>query len=140
MELCKFKGILYGKLGTQFFIWDSSWESFRPIEKIAWNGNKITFIDSQYKQDIFDPYYGYGSEDMKKLCNHLSETTELGISESPHMRWLDSEWWRDRKCTFSECASRDNSSWNRFIKYTNSKPKTLRRHIENRATKRLIPN
>ena len=138
MELLNFKGILYGKLKTQFFVWDSAWELFRPIEKIVWDGNKIIFIDKKFKEDIFSPYYGFGSAEMKKLCRELSDTTEIHIAESDSLPWLESEWWRDRKCTFSPCASRDTQSWIRYLRYTNSKNRTLRKHLDNRATKRLI--
>jgi hypothetical protein len=136
MELCNFKGIVYGKIQNQFFIWDSSWDSFRPIERIVWDGNKIDIIDSKFKEDLFSSYYGYGSAEMKKLCLELSNNS-LDISES-NIPWF-TEWWRDRRCNFSECAERDTKSWLRFLKYTNSKHRTLRKHIENRATKRLIP-
>jgi hypothetical protein len=138
MELIKFKGSIFGKLISNFFVWDSEWETLRPIEKIVWDGNKITIIDQKYKEDIFDPYYGFGSSEMKLLCRKLSDEIELDISESQTIPWLNEEWWYDRKCTISSCASRDKSSWIRFLKYTNTKHKTLRKHIDNRATKRLL--
>jgi hypothetical protein len=140
MELIKFKGTIYGKVKTQFFVWEPSWESFRPIEKIAWNGKAIVAVDGIYKDDIFDPFYGYGSAEMKHLCKVLTENTDLGVSESDTMPWIAGEWWRDRQCSFAnECTSRTPASWNRYIKYMNSKSKTLRNHRETRATKRLLP-
>jgi hypothetical protein len=138
MELINFKGTLYGKLKEHMFVFDSAWESFRPIKKIAWNGHKIITVYPSF--DIFDPYYGYGSSDMKQLCQKLTEITELGIPETDVIPWIETQWWRDRKCTFeNDCTSRTDSSWLRYIKYTNSKPKTLRRYSESRATKRLMP-
>ena len=137
MELRKFKDNIYGKLGNQLFLWDSTWELFRPIDTIAWDGYKIVTTDS-FRNDIFDPYYGFGSVEMKEKCIELSENIDLEAPEI--LPWIDSEWWRDRKCTFTECAPKDSSSWIRYIKYTNSKAKTLRVHRQTRATKRLLPN
>ena len=139
MELCKFKGTIYGKIQTQLFVWDSAWESFRPIDKIGWNGSEIVAVET-FKKDIFDPYYGFGSEDMKQLCKRLTETTELPTEESDHIPWLKGEWWRDRDCSFAhECTPRTTVSWNKYIHYMNSRAKTIRKHIHSRATKRLLP-
>lgn len=138
MELAKFKGTLYGKLQTQLFIWEAEWDSFRPIERIAWNGQELVAIDTKYKQDIFDPWYGYGSSEMKQLCRKLTDITELDVPES--IPWLKGEWWRDRECSFAfECSSRSVQSWKKYVSFLNSRPRTLRRHRENRATKRLVP-
>jgi hypothetical protein len=139
MELCNFKGTLYGKVGTQFFVWESSWETFRPIERIGWNGSRVVIADEMYKEDIFSPYYGFGSPEMKKVCRRLTEITEIGVPESESIPWLDREWWRDRRCTFAfECSDKSPTSWLKYIKYTNSKPRTLRRHNETRKTKRIL--
>ena len=140
MELIKFKGRIYGRLDTQFFIWESSWESFRPIEKIVWDGSKVTVIDSKYKTDIFDQYYGFGSHEMNLKCSILSQEANLEIPENNDIKWLNEEWWRDRRCSFSPCAQKDSLSWHRYLKYTNSKHRTIRMHTNNRATKRLISN
>jgi len=137
MELCKFRGTLYGKLKTHLFVWDSEWDTFRPIETIGWNGSEITYRDEKYKRDIFDPWYGFGSSDMKALCKKL---TYEDVPESDTIPWVKGEWWRDRECSFtSDCISRSPVSWQKYIKYTNSKSRTLRSHTKNRATKRLLP-
>jgi len=139
MELCKFKGVLYGKLDKQLFVWESEWDSFRPIEKIAWDGSKIITTDL-FRKDIFHPLYGFGSAEMKELCKTLTETTELGIPESKWLPWMDEEWFRDRRCTFAyPCTPKNTNSWAKYVKYINSNPKTLRRHVECRKTKRLVP-
>jgi hypothetical protein len=138
MELVKFKGTLYGKLQTQLFIWEAAWDSFRPLERIGWNGREIVPVDTKYKQDIFSPWYGYGSPEMKKLCQRLTDVTELDGPES--IPWMKDEWWRDRHCTFAfDCSPKSVQSWKKFVGYTNSRIKTLRRHHDSRATKRLLP-
>jgi len=139
MELLNFKGKLYGKLESQLFVWEAAWDSFRPLERIGWNGKEIIGVDTKYKQDIFDPYYGFGSPEMKQLCRRLTDITELNIPESQTMPWVKGEWWRDRECSFAfECSSKSVQSWKRYIGYLNSKHKTLRRHFDRRATKRLL--
>jgi hypothetical protein len=139
MELLNFKGKLYGKLESQLFVWEAAWDSFRPLERIGWNGKEIIGVDTKYKQDIFDPYYGFGSPEMKQLCRRLTDITELNIPESQTMPWVKGEWWRDRDCSFAfECSSKSVQSWKRYIGYLNSKHKTLRKHFDRRATKRLL--
>jgi hypothetical protein len=139
MELVNFKERLYGKLESQLFVWEAAWDSFRPIEKLGWNGKEIIGVDTKYKQDIFDPYYGFGSPEMKQLCRRLTDITELNVPESQTMPWIKGEFWRDRECSFAfECSSKSVQSWKRYIGYLNSKHKTLRRHFDRRATKRLL--
>jgi len=139
MELVKFKGALYGKLGNQLFIWEPSWDSFRPITGIGWDGKKLVPIDKWYKENIFCPWYGYGTAEMKKLCQRLTDITELNVPEGP-IPWLKGKWWRDRNCTFAfDCSSKSADSWRRYIAYTDSRARTLRRHHDRRATKRLVP-
>jgi hypothetical protein len=139
MELINFKGTLYGKLETQLFIWEAEWDSFRPLERIGWNGKEIIGVDTKYKQDIFDPYYGYGSPEMKQLCRRLTDITELNVPESGNIPWLKGEFWRDRNCSFAfECSPKSVQSWKKYIGYMNSRAKTLRRHNHSRATKRLL--
>jgi len=138
MELINFKGTLYGKLESQLFVWEAAWDSFRPIESIGWNGKEIIGVDTKYKQDIFDPYYGYGSPEMKQLCRRLTDITELDVPEST-IPWLKGEFWRDRNCAFAfECSSRSVQSWKNYIAYTNSRAKTLRKIPGNRITRRKL--
>ena len=139
MELIHFKGIIYGKLETQLFVWEAAWDSFRPIESIGWNGKEIIGVDTKYKQDIFDPYYGYGSLEMKQLCRRLTDITELDVPESGNISWLKGEFWRDRNCSFAfECSSRSIESWKKYIGYMNSRAKTLRKIPGNRITRRKL--
>jgi hypothetical protein len=140
MELCKFKGIIYGRLKKNYFVFETEWDSFRPIERIAWDGNKVVIIDKYYKQDIFSPFYGFGSDEMKRVCKRLTEVTELGVPESDTMPWLDEEWFRDRRCNFAYiCTPRTTDSWIKYVRYLNSKPRTIRNHRETKMTRRLVP-
>jgi hypothetical protein len=40
------------------------------LNPLGWNGKEIVAVDKKYKQDIFDPWYGYGSAEMKQLCRN----------------------------------------------------------------------
>jgi hypothetical protein len=140
MELIK-HGELFGKLESQLFIWDSNWESFRPIEKIGWNGKNITYSDYRYKQDLFDPWYGYGSSEMKQLCKRLIEIVDLGkYTEDITVLFKDTEWFRDRKVSFLPCAPKTPDSWLKYIKYAKSKARTLRTFKHSKKTKRIMPH
>lgn len=146
MELCTFHDRIYGKKDKQLFVFESTWDSFRPIEKVAWNGESYSILDSIYKTDLFDDNYGYGSLNIKALCRELSQITELDNAKEitdPLIFWkwcgeLETKWWFDRSCVFSNsCVSQDHKSWKQYIKYLQVKPKTLRRPFKGRLTRRL---
>lgn len=148
MELCEFHSQIYGKYKNQLFVFEPTWDSFRPIEKVGWNGSQYMPVDSKYKQDLFDENYGYGSLEMKALCKQLLRETELSdaklITDSVlFWKWCgetEAKWWNDRACVFSSpCVSRDMNEWKRYLYYLNVKAKTLRRAVRVRSTRRLLP-
>lgn len=146
MELCEFRETIYGKLKNQLFTFETSWDSFRPISFVGWSGKDFIAEDSAYKKDIFSPYYGYGSAEMKKLCKELTNTTELNHAtpiQDPVTFWkwckqASAVWWYDRPVVFlNRCVDRSRHSWKRYIGHTQSRRKTLRNNLMRRATKRL---
>lgn len=148
MELCTFRDKIYGKKDKQLYVFESSWDSFRPIEKVAWNGESYVIIDSLYKTDLFDENYGYGSLNMKALCRELTQNTELSETKEitdPVIFWrwcdeTDAKWWFDRACVFTKtCIPKDHQNWKTYIKYLQVKPKTLRHSLKGRMTRRLVP-
>lgn len=148
MELCYFRERIYGKKDNQLFVFEPTWDSFRPIEKVAWDGEVFKIIDTKYTSDLFDEYYGYGSLVMKANCRQLSQDTELSESNKitdPILFWkwcgeTEAKWWFDRACVFSDsCISKDQKNWKTYIKYLQTKPKTLRRPLKGRLTRRLVP-
>lgn len=148
MELCEFHSQIYGKYNGQLFLFEPTWDSFRPIEKVGWNGKQYVPVDSKYKQDLFNENYGFGSLEMKALCKKLLRETELSnaklITDSVlFWKWCgetEAKWWNDRACVFaSPCVSRDTSEWKNYLYYLNVKAKTLRRAIRTRMTRRLLP-
>lgn len=141
MELIKFNGKTYGRENTQLYVFEELWDTFRPIQKVAWNGKKIAIDDSMYKINLFDPVYGFGTQEMKSHCKFLTGTTELECNEisSPQEFWnwcrTPTEWFHDRPCVLSGCGPHN---WKKYISYTGSHPRTLRRAPGVRVTRRLV--
>ena len=140
MDVCMFRGRTYGKASGQLYVFEDTWDSFRPITKVYWNGKKFATDDSVYKTNIFDPVYGFGSQEMKSRCKYLTGTTELeGPELNPTDFWnwcgTPTEWFHDRPCVVSGCGSKD---WKNYIKYSGSRPKTLRHAPGSRVTRRLV--
>jgi hypothetical protein len=146
MELCEFREVIYGKLNNQLFTFETSWDSFRPITFVGWDGSDFVADDSAYKKNIFSSYYGYGSADMKKLCKELTKTTELNNAvkiTDPVLFWKwckqpSAQWWYDRPVVFlNACVDKGKLSWRKYVEHSHSRRRTLRKNVLNRATKRL---
>lgn len=129
---------LYCKLEFQLFIWDSSWEMWRPITKVGWSGTKITYDDRKYKKDIFDPWYGFGSSEMKELCKKLTTFIDRSKYQENIESLFEGEFLYDRKIGFLESCSpiKTKESWHKYLKYMNQKSKTLRKFVDNKKTLR----
>jgi len=146
MDLISFHERLYGKYENKLYVFEPTWDSFRPIEGIAWNGKMFVPIEP-YKNNLFSDTYGYGSLEEKELCKKLLEQTELSefrdVSDPIFMwRWYGEKnikWWKDRPCVFLPCVSRETESWKSYLKYLNTRAKTLRRPVLGRFTRRLVP-
>jgi len=147
MDLVTFHERLYGTYNGQLYTFEPTWDSFRPIVGIGWNGTQFACIDDKYKPNLFDELYGYGTLQMKAECRRLTQETEL--SETREMtdpiqfwRWYGEhnvKWWRDRPCVFvSACVSRDANSWKNYLKYLNTKARTLRQPFRGKSTRRCI--
>jgi hypothetical protein len=148
MELCVFHSNIYGKKDGQLFVFEPTWDSFRPIEKVGWDGVKYSVVDSKYKTDIFDQNYGYGSLQMKALCRQLSQTTELEEAKEitepvAFWKWCgesEAKWFYDRACVFSNpCVERNSNGWKKYLYYLNVRAKTLKNTVRGRITRRLVP-
>ena len=97
-----------------WFVWEPAWEQFRPIQAIVWDGTTYRINDAVYCSDPTDPLYGYGSEQMRELCEllqsrHADEPIKVTTLPS------GTEWFRDRFVGLSPCAPRDAASWKRLV-------------------------
>lgn len=145
MELLSFHDRIYGKYNGQLFTFEPTWDSFRPILGVGWNGKVMIPLDG-YKANLLDPFYGYGSLEMKALCRKLTQETELDAKEVKDpiqlWRWYGEKnmtWWRDRPCVFSNpCVQQDSVAWKKYLNYLEVRSKTLRRPFKARQTKRLL--
>jgi len=142
MEVCIFRDSKYAKFNNQLFIYDGTWGSFRPITKVGWNGSVFVAEDSEFKKDIFNPYYGFGSAEMKELCLKLTEETQTEIMiDDPVIFWRwcgtsDVKWFKDRPAVFVQTCS--NLDWKTYLGYLGTKNKTLRHPPRGRMTRRLL--
>jgi hypothetical protein len=148
MELVTFHDRIYGKYDGKLFTFESTWDSFRPITGVGWNGKRMIPIDTEYKSNLFDAFYGYGSLEIKALCRKLTSETELETAKEirdPIQLWrwygeINLKWWKDRPCVFvSPCVERDMSGWKTYLTYLDVRAKTLRRPFKGRLTRRLLP-
>ena len=147
MELVTFHERLYGTYNGQLYIFEPTWDSFRPISGLGWDGKQFASIDAKYKPNLFDDLYGYGTLEMKAECRKLTQETELSSGRDicdpiQFWRWYGEQnvkWWRDRPCVFlSPCVSRDANSWKNYLKYLNTKARTLRQPFRGKITRRCI--
>ena len=144
MELCTFHDRIYGKYENQLYVFEPTWDSFRPIERVGWDGKQYSIVDSKFKKDVFSDFYGYESVDQKKICKKLIEETELEkateiMDSVAFWKWsgeVEAKWFKDRPCVFtSPCVEKN---WIKYLKYLNILAKTLRQYPKTRTTKRLL--
>ena len=145
MELISLHERIYGKYKSKLYTFEPTWDSFRPILGVGWNGEQFIPIEC-YKTDLFCDWYGYESLEQKKMCQLLIQQTELAdakeIKDPVYVwRWYKEQnlvWWKDRPCVFSSpCISKDANSWKKYLKYLEVRAKTLRKPLF-RTTRRLI--
>jgi len=144
MELCTFHDRIYGKYESELYVFEPTWDSFRPIEKVGWDGKQYKIVDAKFKKDIFSEFYGYDSPTQKKLCSLLIEETELEhaneiVDSVTFWKWcgeVEAKWFGDRPCVFaSPCIEKD---WVKYLRYLNIRAKTARQYPKTRSTKRLL--
>ena len=126
MSLSRYDDRIYLDYKSNWFVWESSWDSFRPVDSLKWNGSKFVLDDVAYTSDPFDPLYGYGSEKMKHVCGALTQAYEPSLEKARNVRHLSigpTEWWRDRSVALSGCADRSLPSWKQMCR---GKPRTCR--------------
>lgn len=99
-----------------WFLWETAWDAFRPINGVEWDGARFVYDDREYCSDPMDPLYGYGSQVMKDLCDLLGDSRHELPEEVDCLRIGTLEWFFDRPIAISRCAPRDHASWKRMSK------------------------
>lgn len=97
-----------------WFVWETAWDSFRPIDGLAWDGTRFVLDDRRYCADPTDPLYGYGSDVMKDLCELLGDARHDLPVEADWVPLGTPEWFVDRPAVLTPCAPRDRVSWKRM--------------------------
>lgn len=120
--------------GSRWYLWESSWGLYRPINGLRWDGFKLKLDDIEFCKDPTDELYGYGTDRMYTVCFNLSQNFP-NIEEAEPVPFLTigtEEWFHDRPLALTVCAPRDTLSWKR----TNLQRRTLRKHPRKTFTKR----
>jgi hypothetical protein len=139
-----FKDIYYARTANQLYIFDSQWESFRPIENIGWDGSSFKPVDEKYKQNLFDRFYGFGTEQCMNTCKKMNVIIEFG--KVPELFRTYDEFWKwashakntsapawiyDRKIVLHHAITEPNPTvWKNYLKHNNLKQKTLRNNFK----------
>lgn len=141
MSLTKFQDHIFLEYKRFMFVYEPSWDCFRPIEGVAWTGTEWQIQDRRYCKDPFDSYYGFGSRDMKEACETLTtrlyDPEKARVVEYPALG-NNLEWFRDRRVMLTPCAPRDPVSWKRLHRgriHTGKAPVRLGHRFTRRARK-----
>jgi len=138
MGLFEFRDNVFLEHKGWWFLWEPAWESFRPVDGVQWDGSTFSINDQAYCSDPTDPLYGYGSAQMKQLCDLLKDKRDAEPVPTAVLPIGNLEWFRDRRVALTPCAPRDPKSWKRMVQ---KKPRTCRKAPRgNKFTKRVKKN
>lgn len=117
MSLTRVGDAVYLQVKSAWFVWESAWESWRPVTSVAWDGERVVVDDRAYCADPTDPEYGYGTPTMRELCALLTKTYSPQTAQPGLLPAIGpQEWFYDRFLSLTPCAPRDKASWKRFHK------------------------
>ncbi len=123
MSLFEFQDRVYLHYKQYWFVWESAWESFRPIDGVRWNGKSFSIDDSSYCKDPTDEHYGYATSQMKQVSSLLRYKYDEVAKRVYSLDTGNSEWFRDRHISMTPCCPRTKESWKRMVQ---GKPRTCR--------------
>ena len=87
MDLRVFHDRIYAKYQSQLYTFEPTWDSFRPIEKVGWDGKQYSVVDAKYKTDLFSEFYGYESSEQKRnYVVNLLKQLSLKMSQKLQIR------------------------------------------------------
>jgi hypothetical protein len=138
MSITKYGDTIFLNSKQHWFVWEPSWEMFRPITSFAWTGTDYEIVDRAYCADPMDPLYGFGTPQMKHVCDVLTATYASRLDTAVPITTPSvgpSEWMFDRTVSLTPCAPRDRDSWKRM---TRGRTRTLRHAPRNNRTRRFL--
>lgn len=136
MSLIQYQDSLFLNYGKHWFYWEPAWEGFRPIDAVLWDGHSFVLDDRAYCKDPSDVLYGYGTAQMKQVCDLLKPKHDgkpLRV-DTPAIGPV--EWVYDRHVAFHPCVPKNKDSWKCMTK---GRMKTCRRApVRNKFTRRNL--
>ena len=134
MSVYQFRDSTFLCYKSLWFVWESTWERYRPVDALRWNGTRFEIEDTRYTHDLADPLYGYETASMKELCDRLSSMFPPSSAKpARHLIVGPPEWFRDRMVCLNPCAPRDTASWKKMCQ---GRHRTCRKGPRNKFTKR----
>ena len=139
MSLLRFQDKIYLQRSDTWFLWESAWGMFRPIEALQWDGKQFVLQDAAFCSDPMDELFGFGSLKMKEVCELLTDMYEPKLDTAravPSLCIGPPTWVRDRQVSLTACAPRTVESWKRMC---NGRARTCRSlAVRQRFTKRKL--
>jgi hypothetical protein len=130
----RFQDEIYAKAANRLLVWDTAWQSFRPVESIVWNPatRRVEPFYGEYCMEIFDSAYGYGSQEVRDFCEEFTDATDIARavefeSADAFWRWTDQPltWIRDRGVTLHPCHKVPNRK--DYLHVMNARARTSKR-------------
>jgi hypothetical protein len=114
MSILQFQDHTYLQYKNLWFVWESCWDSWRPVQSLSWDGRRF-LPASDCMKDPLDELYGFGSSQMKQLCDYLTETySPKNARNVSFLSFGNTRWWRDRSVAVVDCADQSVASWKRM--------------------------
>lgn len=133
MAARRFQGEIYTKIhGNQLLVWDTSWQSFRPVQSVVWNPatRRVEPFYGEFCMEIFDSKYGYG--DLREECDKVTETADIENAAEfetadAFWRWTNQPltWIRDRGVTMHPCHAAPSRK--EYLRVMNARARTMKR-------------
>jgi hypothetical protein len=111
-----FQERIYALSEKGLLLWEPSWDTFRPVEKVVWNPahSQIEPYFGVYVADVFDKHYGFMTEELHTFCIEFTDKnlSEIGVAEpikniQNFWRWCGESvsWDKDQPISLHPCAS-----------------------------------
>jgi hypothetical protein len=135
----RFQDRVFLKHADTWYVWESHWDSFRPIDAFAWNGTKYVVYDVSFTKDPFSELFGYGTPEQLAISRRLTEANVDKIESAPVVTTAtigDPIWARDRWAVMAPSAI---GTWRTHLTVLGSKARTCKRQPRGKkVTKRVI--
>jgi hypothetical protein len=133
----RFQDRVFLQRDAQWYVWEPTWDSMRPIDGFAWTGRRYEIQDTSFTTDPFSETFGYGS--LKQTAHALSDECLDHVESAPAVPFAcigTPVWAGDR---FLVTTAPD--TWRAHHAAFNLRRRTLRSAPRGkRVTKRVLPS